>query len=103
MQAMSKCKSLGLLTVAFLVSSFSAQSAVITAYNDAAAFTGATSTSGTITFEGLAPNNSFTNYQNGLTTDGVTFAGAGTGPFGAGFVSVSGAGYAAGLPLENVM
>lgn len=106
MQSYAMCKSLGLLTVAFLGSSFSADSAVITFYNDAAAFAAATNNLGITNFEGLAPNNSFTNYPNssgGLTTNGVNFQTSGGGKFGGGTVSVSGAGYAANLPLENVM
>lgn len=106
MQSRFVCKNFGLFTVAFIVSSFSAESAIITVYNDAAAFAAATANLGSITFEGLAPNNSFTNYANasgGLTTNGVNFETSGGGKFGPGTVSVSGAGYAAGLPLENVM
>ncbi len=104
LQWMPRC--LGLLTVAFLVSSFPAQSATITVYNNATAFAAAETNLGTITFEGLAPNNSFKNFPNssgGLTTNGVNFKTSGGGRFGPGTVSVSSAGYAAGLRLENVM
>jgi hypothetical protein len=91
------CRRLGLLAVALLLCSFSAQSATITAYYDPAAFNAAAMSLLAINFEGLAPNNSFQNYANpaGLTTDQVNFAAAGTGPFGVGNVTVLGAGYAA--------
>ncbi len=106
MQFQSMLRCLGLLTVLFLVSGFSAQSATITAYNSASAFAAAETSLGSITFEGLAPTNSFKNYPNssgGLTTNGVNFKTSGGGKFGPGTVAVSSAGYAAGLPLENVM
>lgn len=97
MQFRSICRRLGLLAVALLLCSFPAQSATITVYDDPVAFDAAAMSLLAINFEGLAPNNSFQNYANpaGLTTDQVNFAAAGTGPFGAGNVTVLGAGYAA--------
>ncbi len=106
MQRWSANRSIGVLNIVLFASCFPVHSAVITSYSSAAGFGAAATNLATITFEGLAPNNSFTNYLNsggGLTTNGVNFFTSGTGPFGPGFVSVSGAGYAAGLPLENVM
>src|SRR5687767_15937470 len=49
--------------------------AAVIVYSDLASFNSATTSQSTITFEGLAPVNSFTYYPSppGLTTGGVTF------------------------------
>jgi len=75
----------------------SADGATITRLDTRAAFTAATSSVTTITFEGITTTNGILNFANpaGLAASGVTFSTSGGGTFGPGVVTVYGAGAAA--------
>ncbi len=87
----------GLLAAGILITSLPAEASLI-AFTDRPAFDTATTGVTTLTFEGVVPTDSAQDFPNpaGLTADGITFKTSGTGPLGPGFVSVYGAGFAAG-------
>ena len=81
----------GLFAAGLLMASLPAAASLIT-FTNRAAFEAATTGLTNLTFEGIVPTDSAQDFPNpaGLTTDGITFRTSGTGPFGAGVVSVYG-------------
>ena len=86
----------GLFAAGLLMASLPAGASLIT-FTNRTAFEAATTGLTNLTFEGIVPTDAAQDFPNpaGLTTDGITFLTSGTGPFGAGVVSVYGAGLAA--------